>query len=167
MISAYLSISSFWPWMPKNGGIRRRFMKGKSEWPSSCSQDIIYPALVGTAQWFSGWCWWFICHWVQTSLKIRSNVKLLGFFMLWTEILCKAWIWSCFLFPKKVIHHFLVWKQKADLFGVKSINLAVPRPGMFYLKSPNKKWWRWEIRAVDIQPSTKTRIVSGKKWDFL
>ena len=38
---------------------------------------------------------------------------------------------------------------------------------MFYLKSPNKKWWRWEIRAVDIQPSTKTRIVSGKKWDFL
>ena len=43
--------------MPKNGGIsreRRRFMKGKSEWPSSCSQDIIYPALVGTAQWFSG-----------------------------------------------------------------------------------------------------------------
>ena len=85
MISEYhiLSISSFWPWMSENWGTfrwylllfchehHRRFMKGKSEWPSSCSQDIIYPALVGKAQWLVGWL-----VLVDSSAEFRKSIQI-------------------------------------------------------------------------------------------
>ena len=104
------------------------------------------------------------------ALKISSshNWKLGGvlcFVFRWGKLVCLVFF---FILATEL------WKiekicEKVGIFAwfPKSGNLAVPRPGMFYRKSPKKKWWRWEIRAVDIQPSTKTRMRKAERSEHL
>ena len=70
-----------------------RFMKGKSEWPGSCSQDIIYPALAGELMAHVA----HVAHVAFTGLRIKikdigdhslPNFDLYIYIYVYCDILC-------------------------------------------------------------------------------
>ena len=64
-------------------------MNTEGLWRAKANGQVPALKISFTQPWWghlSGWCWSFICHWVQTSLKIRSNVKLFLYAVDWNSL---------------------------------------------------------------------------------